>query len=80
MINPGRYQHYSGKEYHVLGVCRHSETLEVLVIYQALYADYALWVRPIDMFLETVTKNGVTIPRFKYIAPTWTEAAHLKIS
>lgn len=78
MINPGRYQHYSGKEYHVLGVCRHSETLEVLVVYQALYADYALWVRPLDMFLEKITQNGVTLPRFKYIAQMWTEPAHLR--
>jgi hypothetical protein len=78
MIQTGRYQHYSGKEYHVLGVCRHSETLDILVVYQALYADYALWVRPLDMFLETVTQNGATLPRFKYIAPMWTEPAHLR--
>ena len=78
MIQTGLYEHYSGKQYHVLGVCRHSETLDILVVYQALYNDYALWVRPLDMFKEFVTKDGQTIPRFKFIRKMWEQPAVLK--
>ena len=68
----GRYQHYKGKFYEVIGLARHSETLEELVIYRALYesSEYgkkALWARPKKMFLENVTINGREIPRFKYL-------------
>lgn len=63
----GRYRHYSGKEYEVLGVARHSETLEELVVYKALYGEGDLWVRPLAMFVETVEKDGEEIPRFEYI-------------
>jgi len=68
----GKYQHYKGNFYKVLGVARHSETLEELVVYQALYnseefGKNALWVRPKKMFLENVAINGKKIPRFKYI-------------
>lgn len=63
----GLYQHYKGNFYHVIGLSRHSETLEMLVVYQALYEDYGLWVRPLDLFLGTVEKNGQIFPRFKFI-------------
>ena len=68
----GIYRHYKGKEYEVTGFVRHSETLEKLVIYKALYdskefGDNALWVRPEKMFSEMVNMNGKEIPRFKYI-------------
>lgn len=66
---PGRYRHYKGNEYRVLGIARHSETLEPLVLYQALYGDTAaLWIRPQPMFVEAVTVAGATLPRFKWIA------------
>lgn len=65
---PGRYRHYKGHEYRVLGIVRHSETLEPLVLYQALYGDTAaLWVRPQPMFLQTVMLAGVATPRFQRI-------------
>lgn len=60
----GRYKHYKGKEYEVIGEAVHTETEERLVVYKALYAPYALWVRPYGMFFETVTVDGQTIPRF----------------
>ena len=66
---PGRYRHYKGKEYLVLGVARHSETKENLVVYRLLYGDHGLWVRPHAMFLETVIIDGQTMPRFAYIGP-----------
>ena len=61
---PGRYRHYKGGEYEVLGSVRHSETLALLVLYRALYGDGGLWVRPHAMFFETVAVNGVPQPRF----------------
>ena len=60
----GRYRHYKGNEYEVLGVVRHSETLAPLVLYRPLYNDSGLWVRPYAMFFEAVDVNGVRIPRF----------------
>jgi hypothetical protein len=66
-IHPGRYQHYKGNEYTVLGVARHSETLEELVVYREEYDDRALWVRPAAMFAESVTVNGKTVARFSPI-------------
>lgn len=66
-IKLGKYKHYKGKEYEVLGVARHSETLEELVVYKALYDDNSLWVRPLKMFTETVDIDGKSVPRFKYI-------------
>jgi len=63
-IEPGRYRHYKGKEYTVLGVARHSETLEELVVYRQEYGDRGLWVRPAAMFVATVIVQGVTVPRF----------------
>jgi hypothetical protein len=64
---PGRYRHYKGRDYQVLGLARHSETLEPLVVYQALYGERGLWVRPAAMFLETVEVGGKMTPRFAYL-------------
>ena len=66
-VPPGRYRHYKGKEYTVIGVARHSETEEELVVYRQEYGDHGLWVRPRDMFLETVEVGGQTVPRFEYL-------------
>ena len=60
----GRYRHYKGNEYELVGVVRHSETLEPLVLYRPLYGEGALWVRPYAMFFENVSINGVVQPRF----------------
>lgn len=61
---PGRYRHYKGNEYTVLGVARHSETLEWLVVYRPEYGERALWVRPLAMFVENVVIDGRHMPRF----------------
>ena len=66
-IKPGRYRHFKGKEYEVLGVARHSETQEELVVYRALYGDFSLWVWPVSMWNETVERDGKTFRRFTYI-------------
>ena len=66
-IQPGRYRHYKGNEYLVLGVARHSETEEELVVYRQDYGDHGLWVRPLAMFLEQVESNGRQLPRFQHI-------------
>ena len=63
----GVYEHYKGKRYEVIGVAKHSETLEDLVVYKKLYDDGGLWVRPLKMFLENVEVEGEIIPRFKLI-------------
>lgn len=60
----GRYRHYKGGEYEVLGVVRHSETLEPMVLYRALYGEGGLWVRPHAMFFETIEVDGTRRPRF----------------
>ncbi len=73
----GIYQHYSGKLYQVLGVSRHSETLEELVVYQALYGSYGLWVRPKAMFEENIHNDDGTKPRFSYMSGGVTEPAEL---
>lgn len=65
---PGRYRHYKGNDYLVLGVARHTETEEALVVYRALYGARGLWVRPAAMFNETVSVDGRTQPRFAFIA------------
>ena len=67
-LKPGRYRHYKGNDYQVIGLATHSETEEVLVVYDPLYGDRALWVRPLTMFTETVEKDGQVIPRFAWIA------------
>lgn len=60
----GKYRHYKGKEYEVIGIAKHSETLEDMVVYRALYGEAEIWVRPIQMFLEEVEVNGKRLPRF----------------
>ncbi len=64
-IQPGRYRHYKGNEYSVIGTARHSETLEELVVYRQEYGDHGLWVRPKQMFRETVKVDGRDVPRFQ---------------
>lgn len=64
---PGLYRHYKGGQYRVLATVRHSETLEPMTLYQALYGQQGLWVRPASMFVEVVTVDGVTRPRFEHI-------------
>lgn len=59
-----KYKHFKGKEYLVLNIARHSETLEEMVVYQALYGDYGIWVRPLDMFIEMVEAEGKLVRRF----------------
>lgn len=66
----GRYRHYKGGEYEVVGVARHSETLEPLVVYRPLYNQTGLWVRPFPMFVEDIEHEGRRQPRF-----AWVEAA-----
>lgn len=63
-VTPGTYRHYKGKYYQVLATARHSETEEVLVVYRCLYGDYSLWVRPLEMFQESVLVDGHEVPRF----------------
>ena len=64
----GEYEHSkSGKQYKILGIARHSETLEELVIYQALYGENNIWARPIKNFLDEVEINGQKVPRFKFV-------------
>jgi hypothetical protein len=66
-IKLGRYQHFKGKFYEVIGTAKHSETMEELVVYRALYGERELWVRSKNMFLESVTLEGKKVPRFKYV-------------
>ena len=63
-IKPGRYRHFKGNEYEVIGTARHSETLEEMVVYRALYGEGGLWVRPAAMWSETVERDGYCGPRF----------------
>ena len=63
----GRYRHYKGNEYKVIGVAKHSEDESELVVYQPLYGEHGLWVRPLEMFVATVQVDGKTKPRFEYI-------------
>lgn len=66
-IRPGKYRHYKGNDYEVLGTATHSETGEDLVVYRALYGARGLWVRPLDMFRESVRLGTESVPRFLYI-------------
>lgn len=66
-IKLGRYRHFKGMEYEVIGVAKHSETLEDIVVYRALYGEGGLWVRSASMFLETIEREGKEIPRFTYL-------------
>ena len=67
MIKKGIYQHYKGNMYEVIGIASHSETMEKMVVYKALYGDGELWVRPASMWNEQIDVNGETKPRFKLI-------------
>jgi len=66
-IKLGKYRHFKGKEYEVIALAKHSETLEELVVYRALYGDGAVWVRPAAMWNETVEKDGKLVPRFFFL-------------
>ena len=66
-IRPGKYRHFKGNEYRVVGMARHSETMEEMVVYQALYGERGLWVRPAHMWSEQVDRDGYSGPRFAYI-------------
>lgn len=69
-LRPGRYRHFKGKDYELLGTAVHSETGEPMVVYRALYGDRGLWVRPAAMWNETVEREGRTFRRFTYIGET----------
>ncbi len=66
-IKPGRYRHFKGNEYEVLGTARHSETMEELVVYRALYGEGGLWARPVSMWNETVERDGQIFRRFTLV-------------
>ena len=66
-IKLGRYRHFKGNEYEVIGVAKHSENLEPMVVYRALYGDGGLWVRPASMWNEIVERDGKRFPRFTYV-------------
>ncbi|MGL4606020.1 MAG: DUF1653 domain-containing protein [Eubacteriaceae bacterium] len=66
-VRLGRYRHFKGREYEVLGVAKHSETLDKMVVYRPLYGDKGLWVRPIEMWDETIERDGKRMKRFEYI-------------
>ncbi len=66
-IRPGRYRHFKGKEYEVVGIARHSESMEEMVVYRALYGEGGLWVRPAAMWQETVERDGQVYQRFTWI-------------
>ncbi|MFZ2537469.1 MAG: DUF1653 domain-containing protein [Oscillospiraceae bacterium] len=66
-IKLGKYKHFKGNEYEVLHIARHSETLEDMVVYRALYGEFGVWVRPASMWNEKVEHNGVVVTRFTYI-------------
>lgn len=66
-IKPGRYRHFKGGEYQVIGLAKHSETGEPMVVYRALYGEGGLWVRPEAMFAGAVERDGLTFARFEYV-------------
>jgi len=66
-IKTGKYRHFKGGEYEVLGVAKHSETQGEMVVYRALYGNNELWVRPKEMFVDTVERDGKVLQRFEYI-------------
>lgn len=68
-LKPGKYRHFKGKEYELIGVASHSETLEPMVVYRALYGEGGLWVRPLSMWNEHVERDGYSGPRFCYVEP-----------
>ena len=66
-IKPGKYRHFKGNYYEVLGIAHHSETMEEMVVYRALYGEQGLWVRPAAMWTETIDRDGYQGPRFQYV-------------
>ena len=66
-LKKGKYRHFKGNEYELIGIARHSETMEPMVVYRALYGERGLWVRPAAMWSETVERDGYCGPRFQYI-------------
>ena len=66
-LKTGKYRHFKGYEYELIGIARHSETMEPMVVYRALYGEQGLWVRPASMWTETVERDGYCGPRFQYI-------------
>ncbi len=66
-IKPGKYRHYKGNLYEVIGLASHSETLEPMVVYRALYGEGGLWVRPAEMWEQTVEVNGQSVKRFELV-------------
>ena len=66
-LKPGKYRHFKGMEYELIGIAKHSETLEPMVVYRALYGEGGLWVRPAGMWNEQVDKENYHGPRFRYI-------------
>lgn len=66
-LKPGIYRHFKGGEYELIGIVTHSETLEKMVLYRALYGEKQVWVRPASMWTETVEKDGLLMRRFAYI-------------
>lgn len=76
-LQAGLYKHYKGFLYQVLSVARHSETCEPLVVYQALYGSYGVWVRPLEMFLDTLEHDGKKVKRFTYMGPSSMKLAAL---
>ena len=66
-LKSGKYRHFKGKEYELIGIASHSETLEPMVVYRALYGDRGLWVRPAAMWTEYVERDGYCGPRFQFI-------------
>lgn len=66
-IEIGKYRHFKGNEYEVIGVAKHSETLELMVVYRPLYGEGGLWVRPLAMWNEEITRDGKTFKRFEKI-------------
>lgn len=66
-LRPGRYRHFKGNEYRLLYVAKHSETLEPMVVYEALYGEGGVWVRPAEMWNEQVDREGYSGPRFAYV-------------
>lgn len=67
MLKLGKYRHFKGNEYEVIGIAKNSENLEETVVYRALYGDKGLWVRPLSMFEETIERDGQVFKRFTYI-------------
>ena len=66
-IKLGKYRHFKGNEYEVIGIAKHSETLEEMVVYRALYENGGIWVRPASMWDETIERDGKTLKRFEFI-------------